>query len=138
MEKMNLARITFLLLTASLFGGCARQEFQTTFYLNRATFPEDANLETANAVVRSQEFWSRYVAPRLATELARNGSVKDSLRLSLMDGHDGIFSEVRLSVCNATEAELARVAEAVIDGLERYLVAVGGGKEPFVRKSKKA
>jgi hypothetical protein len=143
-QKMSTARLVAFLLVVCACSGCGPEKFKTTFYLNRAVFEEqrgdgDPGVETTNALIRTGQFWSRYVAPALVAKITEEESMRSSIDLSLGKGRDGLLSEVTLSMSCASEAEITRIADAIIDGLDRYMSATDSGKNgPYVHGPKKA
>ncbi|HVU23723.1 MAG TPA: hypothetical protein VHE13_06325 [Opitutus sp.] len=137
---MKIPHISLLVFAVIAFCGCKRQEFRTTFYLERILEESrdgvDPGVITTQAVIRTPEFWRRFVVPALSAKLVDEEAVRTTLRLSMVGNRDGALEQVVLTLSGGSDRELREVADAVIDGLDRYLTSLSQRAGPHVRRSK--
>ena len=127
-KLMRSASSVLIVAICAALSGCTPKE-EASFYLSRNIFTEDRGLETPDAIIRSQKFWTNHVATRLTKEIPEEDRLRASLNLSFGDSHDGVFREVVLSLRCSSPEDAAIVSTTIIQGLSDYISETGFGKE---------
>ena len=146
--KLQLHILLFAL--AVVASGCAQKKYEASVLLvvrvNAAEswkhFAHDGldsiDLNTRLKVMKSDNVWREYVAPRLKKKLSSEEHVRQSVRLTRGSLHEDAglvhLAEVRITIIGRPNDDLESVVEGMLAGLENWTARYGPQYAPYVRR----